>query len=158
MMSLIATGTPCSGPREWRCARRSSSARAWASACSRSGWTNALLSPAGASVPASQERASSSAGMAPLAISPAASVPVSDASPSSAMALLQRLRRSAFPHDGREIIVSTVGSAGCLLRERPLARYLTSAAIEIVRQPESHTGPEVHDDHAQDDDHHVRHH
>src|SRR5215212_1268440 len=33
-----------------------------------------------------------------------------------------------------------------------------SAAVEVVRQPECHAGPEVHDNHAQDDDQHVGHH
>src|SRR5262245_56636282 len=33
-----------------------------------------------------------------------------------------------------------------------------SVAVEILRKPESHARPEIHDDHAQDNDQHIRHH
>jgi len=35
---------------------------------------------------------------------------------------------------------------------------VASAAVEIVRQPERHPRPQIHDHHANDDDDHVRHH
>src|SRR6185437_682396 len=34
---------------------------------------------------------------------------------------------------------------------------LSPAAIEVTRQPQRQSGPQVHDDHAEDDDEHVRH-
>src|SRR5262252_7815211 len=39
----------------------------------------------------------------------------------------------------------------------PRSRRLT-AAVQVVRQPKRHPRPQVHDDHAHDDDQHVRHH
>src|SRR5689334_19695033 len=33
-----------------------------------------------------------------------------------------------------------------------------SAAVKVVRQPERHAGPDIHEDHADDDDQYVRHH
>src|SRR4051812_20469619 len=48
------------------------------------------------------------------------------------------------------LAVSAAGDFGSIAR--------SAAAVEIVRQPERHAWPEVHDDHADDDDDHVGHH
>src|SRR3954453_10000365 len=85
MMSLTATGTPHNGPVGWPSARRSSSARACASTCSRSKWANALISGSAAAMRSRQAREYSSIEIVPRAISSAASVAVRVTSLSSAM-------------------------------------------------------------------------
>src|SRR5215204_3412585 len=43
-------------------------------------------------------------------------------------------------------------------REPRSCGSLSSVSIEIIRKPERHSGPEIHDNHARNDDQHVGHH
>src|SRR5262245_20832434 len=123
MMSLTATGTPCSGPIGRPLLRQSSLARACVNANSGSRCANALTVSSAAAIRSRHARVTSSDEAAPLAIAAAVCAAVSADKSLSANATSP-----------------------------------ASVAVEVVGQPQSHARPEIHDDHAKDDDQHVRHH
>src|SRR5262245_11428707 len=143
MMSLMPTGTPCRAPTPLPSRRCASAAVACAKPRSRSRKAQALSCGSSSAIRARQAVTRACEVRSPLAIRGAASLAVSAVK----SALLKVIDPSMCAATGRRAL--------CRSPSRPQTR---SFAIEIVRQPEGHPGPKVHDDHAQDDHQHVGHH
>src|SRR5262245_11549661 len=141
MMSLLPTGTPCRAPTPLPSRRCASAAVACAKARSRSRKAQALSCGSSSSIRVRQAVTRACEVRSPLAIRGAASLAV-------------RAVKSAL------VKVHHPSMFGVLPRRAwlPSQPQIRSFAIEIVRQPEGHTGPKVHDNHAQDDHQHVGHH
>src|SRR5262249_19612134 len=131
MMSFTPTGTPWSGPIGRPARRRSSAARAWAIAWSGSRNAHAWTSGSTSRARARQASTSWAEPMTPALIRRAASAAES----------AWRLVRSTD-----RVYREGAGGAG------------PSFAVEELREPEGHARPDVHEDEADADDDHVRHH
>src|SRR5262249_37083812 len=71
--------------------------------------------------------------------------------------------RQACVNSSEEAAPPAICAAACAavsVDRSTLANSANSAldAVEVVRQPQRHARPEIHDDHANDHDQHIRHH
>src|SRR3982750_2915239 len=80
----------------------------------------------------------------------------SSTAPSGAVvkSVLPLMRRISLTSMGPPSLLSPARLLLLTAGRQPLA----AAAVQVIRQPQRHAWPHVHDDHAQDHDQHVRHH